>query len=126
MASKRILIVDDDEATRQLLRVTLSRIAQWQVLTAASGRECLAMAAAAPPDAILLDVVMPEMDGIETFRRLQANPATRAIPVILLTSLARSSYERMVAGLDVRAVLDKPSIPAELPLQVAKAMGWSQ
>ncbi|XHX75925.1 MAG: response regulator [Stenomitos frigidus ULC029] len=92
--SKRVLIVDDEAGIRKITQISLKAIAGWEVLTAASGQEGLAIAQAEQPDAILLDVMMPGMDGITTFQHLQTNSNTRAIPVILLTAKAQFSEQQ--------------------------------
>ncbi len=83
---KRILIVDDEEDICQVVQASLEEFGGWQTVLAHSGQEGLTLAQAEHPDAILLDVSMPEMDGFEMFETLQGNPATQQIPVILLTS----------------------------------------
>ncbi|NEQ11264.1 MAG: response regulator, partial [Moorea sp. SIO4E2] len=76
MTTKRILVIDDDDGVREIIQFSLEAAAGWEVLTAASGKEGLAKAEADQPDAILLDVMMPELDGPATFRQLQANAVT--------------------------------------------------
>src|SRR5688500_13916196 len=85
-AAARILVIDDSPPNVALVRAQLER-AGHRVLTASTGREGLVVAAANPPDLILLDVMMPGLDGYEVCQRLKADPATRAIPVVMLTSL---------------------------------------
>lgn len=79
-----VLIIDDDTSVRKVAQVRLER-GGYRVLTAADGEEGLQLAKAERPHAILLDILMPRMDGREVLRRLKADPATHAIPVILLT-----------------------------------------
>ncbi len=95
------------------------------MLVAGSGREGLAEAKAGQPDAILLDVMMPDMDGPTTFQRLQADAATRHIPVILLTAKVQAAGHLRFAELGVSGVLAKPFDPMTLPSQVAKVLSWS-
>jgi CheY-like chemotaxis protein len=89
------------------------------------GRKGLARAAEHQPDAILLDVMMPGMDGPTTFRELRKNPATSKIPVLLLTAKVQSSDQRRFADLGVEAVLFKPFDPMTLSTQIASVLGWS-
>jgi CheY-like chemotaxis protein len=77
MAMKRILVVDNEDYIQEATQISLETMAGWQVMTAGSGREGLLKAAAEQPDAILLDFMMPEMDGLTTFQQLQANPSTK-------------------------------------------------
>ncbi len=122
--SKRILLVDDDNDIREVASVSLEAIGGYTVSKASSGQEALERAAAERPDAVLLDVMMPDMDGPTTFARLQGDEATRAIPVILLTAKVQASDRRQLDELAVAAVLAKPFDPLELPRQVARALGW--
>jgi CheY-like chemotaxis protein len=81
----RILIVDDERHNRQLLEVML-KPEGFYLLTAASGEEALAMVAMQPPDLILLDIMMPGMDGYQVAAMIKGNPATKNIPVIMVTA----------------------------------------
>jgi two-component system cell cycle response regulator len=82
----RILVVDDIEANVRLLQAKL-QAEYYDVLTAADGAAALELAAREKPDLVLLDVMMPGMDGFEVCRRLKEEPATRHIPVVLVTAL---------------------------------------
>lgn len=122
---KQILVIDDEDDIRKLTQTCLEIMGGWQVLTASSGSEGLAKAQTEQPDVILLDVMMPDMDGQTTFQQLQANPATRNIPVILLTARGRSTSETLFAELGVKGVINKPFNPLKLADQVAAALGWA-
>ncbi|MUG91410.1 response regulator [Scytonema sp. UIC 10036] len=125
MTAKQILVIDDEDDIRKLIQTCLEIMGGWQVLTATSGHEGLLLAQTAQPDAILLDVMMPEIDGPTTFQELQANPATRDIPVILLTARGQSADHRLFAQLGVTGVINKPFNPHKLADQVAAALGSS-
>lgn len=125
MAIKRILLVDDEEDIREVARVALEMIGGWQVLTADSGHAALAAAESEQPDAILLDVMMPDMDGPTAFRKLRANCATRHIPVILLTAKVQTADRKRFSDLGVDAMIAKPFDPLKLADQVSGALGWS-
>ena len=84
--SARILVVDDIEANVRLLEAKLTN-EYYEVLTACDGPTALAIAASEKPDIILLDVMMPGMDGFQVCRRLKDDPETRHIPVVLVTAL---------------------------------------
>ncbi len=124
MTAKRILVIDDEQYIREVAQICLETVAGWEVLTAGSGSEGLATAEAQQPDAILLDVMMPDMDGTTTFQKLQANPATKNIPVILLTAKVQLADRRRYAQLGMKAAIAKPFKPLELAGQVAAALGW--
>lgn len=126
MTAKRILLVDDEPDIREVAQVSLEMVAGWRVRTAASGAEAIAAAAADPPDAILLDVMMPDLDGPTTFQRLQAEPRSRGIPVILLTAKVQAVDQRNFADLGVAGVIPKPFDPMTLARQVAGILGWKE
>ena len=123
--TKRILIVDDEEDIREVAQVALEMVGGWKVLLATSGSEALQLAATEQPDAILLDIMMPEMDGITTFKELQANPATERIPVILLTAKVQPADQRKFAQLNVTTIA-KPFKTMKLADQVAQILGWKE
>jgi CheY-like chemotaxis protein len=83
----KVLIIDDDGDTRELVQMSLA-LARMEAITASSGQEGIAKAARERPDLILLDVMMPFMDGPATLRALRADPATAGIPVMFLTASA--------------------------------------
>jgi CheY-like chemotaxis protein len=123
---RRILLVDDEDHIREVAQVSLEMTAGWEVLTAGSGSEGLAKAAAEQPDVILLDMMMPDMDGPATFQRLRANQSTRHIPVVLLTAKVQAADRRRFAGLGVAGVIAKPFDPLGLAGQVAATLGWGR
>ncbi|MGB0066175.1 MAG: response regulator [Terracidiphilus sp.] len=122
---RRVLIIDDEDDIREVAALSLESVAGWEVIRASSGIEGLARAAEYQPDAILLDVMMPGMDGPSTFRELRKNEATRRIPVLLLTAKVQSTDQRRFADLGVEAVLFKPFDPMTLSSQIAAALGWN-
>jgi CheY-like chemotaxis protein len=121
----KVLIIDDEDDIREVAALSLESVAGWEVLTASSGLQGLARAAEHKPDAILLDVMMPGMDGPTTFRELRKNPATARIPVLLLTAKVQSTDQRRFADLGVEAVLFKPFDPLTLSHQIASVLGWN-
>lgn len=121
-----ILIVDDEEDIRTVAALSLEAIEGWTVHLATSGADGIRRAIELRPEAILLDVMMPEMDGPTTFRRLQEEPRTRAIPVLLLTAKVQGADQRRFADLGVVAVLSKPFDPLTLGSQISSALGWSK
>lgn len=120
----RVLIVDDEEDIRQVAALSLETVAGWTVMTAVSGADGIRRASEEKPDAILLDVMMPGMDGPTTFQNLRLNPRTKDIPVLLLTAKVQGADQRRFAGLGVSAVLAKPFDPLTLAHQIAVALGW--
>lgn len=124
MTTKKVLIVEDEDGLRQIIQFSLEAVAGWSVLTAASGSEGLIKAEAEQPDAILLDVMMPEMDGDETFRHLQANTLTKDIPTIFLTSKASISEQQELLNLGVAGAIAKPIKPRELVEEICRILDW--
>ena len=113
----RILIVDDVPRNAKLLADILS-VQGYEIITAASGTEALERIETEPPDLVLLDVIMPGMDGYEVCRRIRANPTTAILPVIMVTAL--DPAEERVKGLEAGAddFLSKPVNQAELMARV--------
>lgn len=122
---RRILIIDDEDHIRDVAAFSLEAMAGWRVDTASSGPDGIRTATFYPPDAILLDVIMPAMDGPSTFRQLQKTPALAAIPVILLTAEATNANERRFNELGVVGVLAKPFDPLTLADQISSTLGWN-
>ncbi len=118
------LIIEDEDDIREVAALSLESVAGWDVVTANSGSQGLARAVEHQPDAILLDVMMPGMDGPTTFRELRKNPATAKIPVLLLTAKVQSSDQRRFADLGVESVLFKPFDPMTLADQISGVLGW--
>ena len=122
MSQKYILLVDDEDDIREVAGLTLEAVGGWQVSSASDGSEGIAKARAERPDVILLDVMMPGIDGPTTFGRLQADPVTCDIPVIFLTAKAQGPDLRHFEQLGVAGVLTKPFDPMSLPGQVAAVL----
>lgn len=122
--ARRILLIDDEDDIREVATLSLETVAGWAVMAACSGKEGLRMAAAEKPDAILLDVMMPEMDGPTTLRLLQQKEETRDIPVIFLTAKAQTGEQRMLLALGSRGLITKPFDPLTLPAQIEEVLGW--
>lgn len=120
---KRILIIDDDDDLREATQICLEITSDWEIITASSGNEGLHQAIAELPDLILLDVMMPVMDGLETFSELQANLTTRSIPVVLLTAKAQPAELRQFTQLQVSDVITKPYDPFTLSERIAQVLG---
>lgn len=121
---RKILIIDDEDDIREVAALSLEAIAGWEILTASSGAQGILIAAAQQPDAILMDVMMPEVDGPTTFGLMKQNPAVAGIPVLLLTAKVQGVDQRRFANLGVSAVLFKPFDPLTLAQQISDALGW--
>ena len=125
MTTKRILVIDDEVHVREVVQTCLEMLGGWDVVSAASGQEGLVKAEVEQPDAILLDVMMPEMDGFTFLRQLQSNLMIQNIPVVLLTATAHQLDPQQLPSLGVRGVIAKPFNVLSLTNEIAKALGWS-
>jgi two-component system alkaline phosphatase synthesis response regulator PhoP len=121
---KKILVVDDEPDIVEMIKVALES-ASYQVITAFNGNECLEKVKKEKPDAIVLDIMMPEKDGFVTCKELKADPETQEIPVLILTAVgehfANSRYAKSM-GLELEAedYIDKPVNPPLLLARLAK------
>ncbi len=113
---KRILLIDDSRIVLRVVQLILSR-GPYEILMAGDGQEGIERALAERPDLILMDCMMPRMDGIEAVRQLRANPATRLIPVIMVTTLG--GVESMERGFEA-GCSDYVTKPIEATLLLAK------
>jgi len=113
----RALIIDDDRDLLKLIQRTLEFTAGWEVHTAPSGASGLELARRLGPNVILVDVMMPEIDGYEVCRRLKADPVTAGVPIVLLTA-RRDLDEHRVKETGAAGVLFKPFQPDELARRV--------
>jgi CheY-like chemotaxis protein len=119
-----VLIVDDDDSIREITQLALEMVGGWTVVSANGGAQALELAREHKPDAGLLDVMMPDMDGPTTFRHLQADETTRHIPVILLTAKVQVGDRQVWDDLDVVGVIPKPFDPMQLTTEVAQMLHW--
>lgn len=124
MSDKRILVIDDEINLCTVIQACLENLGGWETRVAFSGKEGLAIAQTQRFDAILLDVMMPDLDGITLLGELQNNTATQAIPVILFTAKVQSSDLAQFAKLGVAGVIAKPFDPLTLADRVASSLGW--
>lgn len=114
----KVLIIDDDADIRSIVRLSLSRLGGMTVVEAASGAEGVRKARDEKPDVILLDMMMPAMDGSATLAALRSQPATATTPVIFLTAKAERTETDRLMALGARGVLIKPFDPRTLSTDV--------
>lgn len=122
--TRRVLLIDDNADVREIARLSLELTADVEVDTAGSGREGLRKATASPPDAILLDVHMPELDGPATLRFLRDDPRTEGVPVVFITARVQASEREGYEALGVSGVLEKPFDPVRIGPALAAILGW--
>lgn len=123
---RRILIIDDEDDIREVAALSLEATAGWQIYTASSGAAGIEIASVERPDAILMDVMMPGVDGPTTFANMQQNPAVADIPVLLLTAKVQGVDQRRFAGLGLAGILFKPFDPLTLAQQISEILGWKE
>jgi CheY-like chemotaxis protein len=124
--TKRILVIDDEESLRELVCTCLEDLGGWETIAAESGYEGLHKAQEYAFDVILLDVSMPDMDGLQFYEQIKANPTTQMIPVILLTAKVLPSDRTRFAQLDIAGIMTKPFDPTLICDQIAEMLGWEE
>jgi CheY-like chemotaxis protein len=123
---KRILVIDNEPYIQEVTKICLQTVAGWEIVTASSGQEGLVKAELDQPDAILLDLMMPDMNGLDTFQALQNHPATQHIPVLLLSAKLQTNDYNSYSKLGVKGAIAKPFDPLQLASQIATTLGWNQ
>ncbi|HEU0094791.1 MAG TPA: response regulator [Vicinamibacteria bacterium] len=121
----KVLIVDDEPDIRRIAKLGLSRVGGMEVVEAANGAEALVRAKEDKPDAVLLDVMMPGLDGPSTLARLREDPATSGIPVVFLTAKAIAAELERLKVLGAAGVLTKPFDPMTLARELRALLGIS-
>ncbi len=116
--NRRLLLIDDSEDLREIYYATLSAISGLEVLLADSGKAGLAIAQQEHIDVILLDVVMPDIDGEAVLQKLQVNPTTQMIPVIFMTARTHAEDRQHLLNIGGKAVISKACKPQQLAMQV--------
>lgn len=122
--AKRILVIDDEDDMREIAQASLEIMAGLEVIAARSSQEGLNKAETECPDAILLDVMLPDMDGVTLLKQLQSNPATQCIPVIFLTAHNLLFDRQRFAELGAKGMIAKPFKPNKLADQTLEILGW--
>ncbi len=114
----KVLLIDDEEDIRKIGRLSLEAVGKHQVATAASAQEGLKAAATDRPDLILMDMMMPEMDGLAALSQLQGTPALKDIPVLFMTAKVQRSEMARYVALGALGVIPKPFDPMTLPNEI--------
>lgn len=121
VSKKRILLVDDENRVREVIALTLGQ-ENFLILQAASGREAVELARAERPDLILVDLLMPEMDGLEVCRLLKADPSTAGIKVFILTARSGREEEARAWAAGADGFFSKPFSPMSLLNKIYEAV----
>jgi CheY-like chemotaxis protein len=111
----KVLVVDDEDDIRRVARLSLAAVGRMDVVEASSASEGIRKAREEYPDVVLLDLMMPKVDGLSAFRTLRSDPETSDIPVVFLTAGARAGDADRLKALGARGVLIKPFDPMALP-----------
>ena len=125
MAAVRVLVVDDDPVILELLRINFE-IEGFEVLSAVDGQQGLERARADAPDVVLSDIMMPRLDGLQLLTRLRDDPATAAIPVVLLSAKAQNAEVQRGLSLGADDYVTKPFDPLELIERVNAVLAKSR
>lgn len=115
---EKVLMVDDDANIRLITEMSLKKLTAWQITVAASGREALMAAEKEPPDLILLDMMMPQMDGLTVFAELKTKLGVDMPKVILMTAKVQSHEVDHYKQLGAAGIISKPFDPMTLPDQI--------
>ncbi len=124
MQARHLLIIDDEDHIREVASLSLEMTQGWRISTAHNGTLGVEVAKRERPDAILLDVMMPEKDGPSTLRELQLADETKLIPVIFLTAKVQGPDRRKFLELGVQGTIAKPFDPLTLGAQIREVLGW--
>lgn len=124
MQHRHLLLIDDEEHIREVAGLSLEMTKGWTVTTASGGAPGIVLAGTCAPDAILLDVMMPDMDGPSTLRALQLQEATRLIPVIFMTAKVQAADRLKLMQLGVQGIIAKPFDPIALGDQINELLAW--
>jgi two-component system OmpR family response regulator len=122
MNIQKVLLVDDDPNIRKLAKMSLERVGRWQVCVASSGQEALEIVEAERPDLIILDVMMPGLDGAMTLEKLKSRPTCASVPVILMTAKVQSPEMDEYLGMGAAGLIIKPFDPLKLPEEILKLL----
>ena len=122
--NRHLLLIDDDDDIREVASLSLEATRGWTVTTANGGARGVALAGTCAPDAILLDVMMPDLDGPATLRALHADAATSAIPVIFLTAKVQAADRERFLQLGVRGIIAKPFDPLTFGAEIDAMLAW--
>ncbi len=122
MSKKKILFIEDEVEQISILQERMKAIG-YEFLSAINGEVGLKLANEIKPDLILLDIIMPKIDGYEVCRRLKENPETKNIPVIIITAWTAKDFEKMCLQLGAQRVITKPFNTKELEMEIKRLIG---
>ena len=124
MVTKRLLLIEDNDDNRLLVKFALERKTDWEVLTATNGIEGVTKAETERPDLILLDLIMPGVDGLTVYEVLRSNLFTRTTPVIFMTAMTQPKVLRELEDTLAEGIITKPFDVLNLDCQIAQMCHW--
>src|SRR5882672_3144429 len=122
----KVLVVEDDRSIQMVLELVLARMGKCEVLLASEGRQGLAMIKQHKPDLVLLDLMLPGIDGFEICQRAKEDPETRMIPIIFLTAQPQPAATARAMALGAAAYLIKPFDPTTIVAQINEVLAKVQ
>ena len=126
MTTRNLLVIEDDADNRTLIKFALEHIAGWKVLTAVDGIEGITMAETQRPDVILLDFMMPSLDGLDVLDILKSNLFTCSIPVIFITAMVQTKLLSQLDNSLAVGIITKPFKIIDLDFQIAEIFRWDR
>jgi CheY-like chemotaxis protein len=124
VATKHVLVIDDNDHIQQIVQAALQRLTTWTVSVASSAREGIAKAEAERPDVILMDYMMPEMNGVDCLKQLRSRPETENIPVLFLTAYQSLVEPRRFQAMGAVGAIAKPFDPFFIAPHIIQTLGW--
>jgi DNA-binding response OmpR family regulator len=124
VSTKRVLVIDDEANVREIVQACLQDLGGWEVSEAAPGPEGLIKAVLEQPDAIVLDLMLPQTDGLAFLRKLRMHSVTETIPIVILTTKAYLAEPKLLSQFGVMGTIAKPFNPVTLSNQIAAVLGW--
>lgn len=125
-SSKTVLLIDDDIYCCEIIGICLEIFKNWKSTIVRSGQEGLAAITTVQPDVILLDIMMPNMDGLTVLKKLKENSQFASIPVVLLTTRTDLIEAQKLSPLNVQGAIAKPFDPIKLADQISKILNWEE
>jgi two-component system, OmpR family, response regulator len=124
IVNKHVLLIDDNDHIQQIVQATLLHLTAWTVSVASSAKEGIAKAESELPDVILMDYMMPEMNGVDCLKQLRLNTVTEAIPVLFITAYQSLTEARRFEAMGAVGVIAKPFDPFFLAPHIIQTLGW--
>lgn len=120
MKTLKLLLIDDNEDNRNLIKIALEITTDWEVITAATGIEGINKAESELPDIILLDFILPDLDGLAVYKALKYNLFTCTIPIVFVTAMVNTKVLSKLKNTGANGIITKPFDPLALPENISK------